>query len=349
MLLTLALWVASLAWMGFVALRTVLDPNRSRAVAEAVYDDPDVRDRLADNLAGVVAAAVPQEVPVSDEQLREAARQALASEAVEAGVVDVLVRVHRGFLGEGEIPESIELGALEEGLRQALAERNPELAAALPALGPASVPLPTEKVPDLGTPRRWLSRLVPLLALAGLAGIAVALVATNDRPGVLARTGWRALILAGGFLAVAVGLPWVLGVLAPAQAEVAAALAGAMASSALGPAFGLAAAGGAALLLGRLWSAAGTSGERTHPAPVSRIPPPAPPAPPAPPRSAPPASTTQPRSAPPASPRPVLRYPPRWVDGAGWVLDPSEPDVPEGARWQAGHGWVVDGPPPPPR
>ena len=54
--LGLSLWIGSLAWSGFVMTRTVLDPGRSEAVAEALLDNDAVRDQLVANIAGGIEA-----------------------------------------------------------------------------------------------------------------------------------------------------------------------------------------------------------------------------------------------------------------------------------------------------
>src|SRR3546814_11777908 len=76
-LLGISLWIGSLAWSGFLLTRTVLDPDRSARVAEALYDDKAVRDRLAANIAGGVEAALSPGVSVPPGDISAGARQAL--------------------------------------------------------------------------------------------------------------------------------------------------------------------------------------------------------------------------------------------------------------------------------
>ncbi len=58
-LLAVSLWIGSLAWTGFIMMRTVLDPGRSEAVADALLEDPDVHDQLVANIGNGVEAALP--------------------------------------------------------------------------------------------------------------------------------------------------------------------------------------------------------------------------------------------------------------------------------------------------
>ncbi len=255
-LLGISLWLGSLAWSGFLLTRTVLDPDRSRHVAEALYEDDAVRDRLATNIAGGVQAALPPGVPVDRAELDAGARQALESPAVEAVVVDAFVRTHQAMLGEGDVPTELDPGAFGAAGRESLVQSRPELDAILPAAPEVTVPLPTERVPDLGPVRRGLLAAVPVLALASAAGALLALLVTPNRPAILRRAGVWAVGLSAVVLAFAYGVPWLAATFAPSQSEVVAALVGAMAAETRLPAITLGALGLAGIVLSVLWRAA---------------------------------------------------------------------------------------------
>ena len=283
-LLGISLWIGSLAWSGFVMTRTVLDPGRSEAVADALLEDDAVRAQLQANIAGGVRAAVPEGAPVDPATIDAGAETALASPAVESLVRNALVRTHQAFLGEGEAPDSI----------------------VLPETSSVEVPLPTERVPNLGPVRRWLVDTVPLLAAVAALGAGLALLVTSDRPGVLRRAGVWAIGLSTLVLAVAFGVPALAQQVAPGQATIVAALVSALAKSTRWPALTLAGAGVAGVLASYLWRPV---------AAVATVPAEPPTARPVPRRR------RGPRRDLPTPARRPTRVTTRWVPGAGYVLD----------------------------
>ncbi len=254
-ILGISCWIGSLAWTAFVMTNTVLDPGRSRDVADALYEDEAVRGALADNLADALGAAVPEGIDVPEEVLQRAARTALDSPAVETLVVDAFVASHQAFLGAGDAPEAIEAGAMGEATRAALVEARPELDGVLPPAPSLRVPLPTERIPNLGPVRDVLAAAVPLLGGLSVAGILLALGVTRNRPALLRRAGIWAIGLSLAVLAFAYGLPALAERFTPGQAEVVGALIGALAASTSGPALGLAAVGAAGIATSFLWRA----------------------------------------------------------------------------------------------
>jgi len=251
--LGISLWIGSLAWSGFVLLRTVLDPDRSREVAQTLYDDDAVRAQLARNIAGAVDAALPSGTPVSRDAIEVTAADALSSPAVEAVFVDALARTHGAFLGEGDAPASVDGTTFGSAARDAIVAREPALDAVLPAAPDLAVPLPTEQVPDLGPVRDALAAAVPLLALASVAGVSLALLVTSHRPSVLRRAGRWALALSATVLLAAYAVPYLAEALLPGQAAVVAALVRAMAEAMRIPALLFAGTGLAAIAASVAW------------------------------------------------------------------------------------------------
>lgn len=380
-LLAVSLWIGSLAWTGFIMTRTVLDPGRSEAVADALLDDPDVRAQLVENIAGGLDAAIPDDAGVDRATLDAAAEQALSSPQVEALFRTALVDTHQAFLGEGDAPRSIDGGAFGGAARDALVASRPELAGVLPESPSVEIPLPTKQLPDLGPVRRALDTVVPLLAGVAAFGALTALLVTSNRPAILRRAGAWAIGLSSLVLLVAYGVPAFAQSVAPDQATVVAALVSALAEASRGPALALAGAGVAGIVASFLWRPAAavvTADSRQAPAPpqprrrrrsphpqtqrISRTartgsarPTPRPvPKAPAPRLGAPtaPSPPTQVRTPsddptrvhiPDRTERSSQPDPPgrRWVDGVGWVVDTSE-GIPADARWVPGVGYVVD-------
>lgn len=371
MVLAVSLWIGSLAWTGFIMTRTVLDPGRSEAVANALLDDPDVRDQLVANIAGGLDAAIPDGFDVDRATLDAAAETALESPEVEALFRTAFVDTHQAFLGEGDPPRSIDGGAFGTAAREALVASNPELDGLLPPSPSLEIPLPTERVPNLGPVRRALDVAVPMLAAVAAFGALTALLVTSNRPAILRRAGVWAIALSAFVLIFAFGIPALAHSFAPAQAAVVASLVGALAEASQGPALVLAGAGVAGLVSSFLWKPAANAvladpqpsrsrqpQRRRRPAhpPTQRIPRqprgrpsppprprPGPPTPSAPPRTSGAAPTRLQSAVPSAPARPPVEDRPgrRWVEGTGWVLDGSE-SIPSDARWVPGVGYVVD-------
>lgn len=369
-LLGISLWIGALAWSGFVMTNTVLDPDRSEDVAEALLEDEAVRAQLVQNISGGIQAGLPDGAPIDEATIEAGAEQALDSPEVERLFLDAFVGAHRAFLGEGDPPEAIDGGAFGAAARQSVVEQRPELDGLLPETPALTVPLPTERIPDAGPIRRGLLTAVPVLAAIAALGALLALVVTTDRPGVVRRAGFWAIGLSAFVLIIAFGVPALATEIAPAQAEIVAALIGALAASTRGPALALAGAGVMAILVSLLWrsGARTAAAERTAPAPA-----PAPPRPdgyarlrggprgrdlpvpgrrPAPPTHTAPVPSTRvaatpappPRSAaspgsddtrvqPTAGARPTAAASP----------DPTRHETREGARWVSGVGWVHEG------
>ena len=363
-LLGISLWIGSLAWSGFVMTRTVLDPGRSQDVAEALLDNDAVRAQLVANIATGIGSGLPAGARVDRATLESGAEAALDSPAVKTLVLDALIRTHQAFLGEGTAPDSIDGGAFGAAARQSVVDAHPELDGLLPAAPSFEVPLPTDRIPNLGPVRRGLLTAVPILAGIAAIGAALALLVTTDRPGVVRRAGFWAVGLSAFILAVAYGIPAAARQVAPDQAEIVAALIGALAAATRRPALALAAAGLAGLVVSLFWKPASSviradRGDRADgpdrrtpvahgPARSRRAPRRDLPVPGRRPRSA---TTTAPIPIVPSAggaidttrvePAPRTREDARWVDGVGWVHDGSNA-IPDSARWIPGVGYVLE-------
>jgi hypothetical protein len=363
-LLGISLWLGALAWSGFLVIRTVLDPDRSEDVAEALLDDADVREQMVENIAGGVANGLPEGARVPPEVLEAGAARALEVPEVERLVLDALVASHRALLGEEQAPDTLSGTEFGSAARRALVDSHPELGGFLDEEPSLEVALPTERIPDLGPVRRGLSAVVPVLAVASLAGVVVSLLVTTDRRSVLRRAGFWAIGLSALVLAVAYGIPALASQVVPDQSQIVAALIGALAAATRGPAAALAAAGGACLSL----SVLAGSATAARPSTGRRSPPVRPPAIP----TAPPVRGRMPSQVPTVPPSgrtdrfPAVDRSGRPVTGGASspptapteatvptepeptrIEDPLEPPGPPpsrpGARWVRGVGWVHEG------
>ncbi|MFQ5558018.1 MAG: hypothetical protein ACE5GB_10995, partial [Acidimicrobiales bacterium] len=255
-----SLLIGSLAWSGFLALRTVFDEDRSRDVAEELLDNEEVRTQLADNLGTAIAAAIPAEVAIEDDQIDAAADQVLGDPVVEELIVEAFARTHAAFLGEGDAPRTLDLTPVAERARAAVVAAAPQVESTLPEVPRMEMTLPTDRIPDASPVRDLLRRTVPLLAAIAAVGVLLALFTTSDRPSVLRRAGFWALTTTAFYLAIGLGLPWLIRLAAPEQAEVIAALLTALLRTTLTPSIVLALVAAGLIVASFVWP----EGARTH-------------------------------------------------------------------------------------
>lgn len=354
-LVAIGLIAASLAWAGFSLTRTILDPDASERIAEAVYDDPEVQGFLKDSM---VAAAAPfLEAGVQRSDVDSAADRALDDPQVEEAMVGGLVRAHQRLLGDDPRPDEpivVDATALAAATRTELVNSDPDLLGGLPEVPSFAVELPIADIPDLGGARATLLGAVTLLATAALAFVAAAFVITDNRARVLRRVGFWAIGAAAFWVIFGLVVPWLAHLLMPDEAIVMASIWGVAAEGMIDPSIVAACAGVVALVLSVIWmlgsaalrssrrrsarrheAPAGTSGRdvRTAADPAAAYeargrgrrtyavdrPVPVAPGPPTPARGTP--VVPSPTEAPPR------RSGPQWVEGVGYVDDPDQTRV----------------------
>lgn len=256
-LVAVGLIAASLAWAGFAASRTVLDPSRSEAIATDIYGDREVRAQLRSSMASALDAAIPEGVQVSRAELVAAADRALDDPAVEALLVGGLIRAHQRFLGEDPNPDSpivIDGAAMARASRSALVNLRPELVNVVPEPPSLPVELPTERLPDASGLRTWLNATVALLAAVAVGLVVAAFVLTNDRPRVMRRVGFWAIGASVFWLLVGVVLPELAHLLLPGAAAILAAMWGVAAGGMIEPSRTALLAGVGAVVVSFLWA-----------------------------------------------------------------------------------------------
>ncbi|MCP4087430.1 MAG: hypothetical protein GY745_20645 [Actinomycetia bacterium] len=253
LLLGLSLLVASFAWAGFVALKTVLDPDRSVRLAEQLYDNDQVSEAIAHNMANAMAEVIPNAVPVDSDLLTAAAFGALDHPEVEALVSEGLVGAHRQVLGEADAPATINGSALWDAAREELVNLNPELATQLPEGPDLEVTMPKNGLLNLGGFRRTLRRLVAIGAGLASAGALAALFVTSDRPRVLLRLSTWAVFTSGFWFGVGFGIPWLAEQIIPSSSALVAGLVDVFFGALIQPAMVLGLFAVATLVSGLTW------------------------------------------------------------------------------------------------
>ena len=267
-----ALFLGSLAWSGFIALETVFDENRSADVAQELLDNDAVRDQLASNVASALSAALPDAVGVDEAQIDAAALAILDDPRVADLLVGALGRTHGSFLGENDTPTTLDFGPVLDAANEQLAAVSPSLADALTPSDGLSVELPTQRIPNARPIKSFLESVVPPLASVAAGLALVALIAARDRGAVFGKAGRWAIFTAAFYLIVGFGLPALLRLVIPAQAEIFAALVQAVLRTTLTPSLVMAGVGGALLVLSWIWPDPEKAREQRAPEPVPNRP-----------------------------------------------------------------------------
>ena len=269
MILGPGLLIGSFAWSGFLALRTVFDEDRSREVAEELLDNDEVRKQLAENFGTAIEATVPDGVPISAEQVDAAALAVLDDPRITNLIIEAFTSTHKAFLGEGDAPESLDLGPVAEAAREQIIAAAPGVAESIPEAPELVVELPTERIPDSSPVKNFLETTVPFLAGISLVMVGLAFLTTSDRPSVLKRAAFWAIGTTVVYLIIGLGLPALLRVVAPEQAEVLAALLAALLRTTLVPSIVLGVVGAGLLIASWVWPSGERRRDRADPVPVA--------------------------------------------------------------------------------
>lgn len=364
-LVGIGLVVASMAWAGYSASRTVLDPGRSQAIADDLYNDREVRDQLRSSMASALGAALPDGVRVNRAELVAAADRALDDPAVESLLLGGLIRSHQRFLGDDPNPDEpivIDGSAMARASREALINVRPDLFDVVPEPPSIPVELPVDRLPNASGFRTWLNGMVAMAAAVAVGLVIAAFVLTNNRPAILRRVGFWAIGAAMFWIVLGYVLPELAHLLIPGQAAILGGMWGVAAGGMLDPSKTALIAGVVAVVFSYVWvGVAALAGRSSRPPrsarepvhhaqpvpraepmqyaqPVSQTQPPpyaqpthhAQPAPPV--RTTgpvtPPQGTPavhQPRPFPAPPAQPQAAPAPRWIEGVGYVDDEPDP------------------------
>jgi hypothetical protein len=256
-LLTIGLAVASLTLSAWWFRQSVLDPSRTAKVAEAVIDDPQVREALSGAISQAIVAKVPNAPP--DLAATVAARLGGLQDPSFLG--KAIQDAHARLVGAATGPVTLENGVLLPLVDASVAE----------AAGQVSWEVPT--VSPLAKVRKELDKLITLGVIVGL-GLVVAGFLLHPRHDQALRTvgGWALGAAAWSLLTA-----WVLPVYVLPRlvdnpwTSVAGAVAQARMSSLLGVLLALAGAGVACLVVSVVFAPGRLGGNRAatpEPAPT---------------------------------------------------------------------------------
>jgi hypothetical protein len=262
-----ALLIGSFAWSGYLVLRSVFDEDRTEKIAEELLSNDEVRAQLAENLGDAISAMLPDDVPLTAEQIDAAALRVLDDERVTDLFLVAFGSTHRAFLGHGDAPQSLDLAPVAAAAREQIAAISPTAAASLPEAPEFVVELPTERIPNASPVKSFLETAVPFLAGISVVLVLMAFLTTSNRPSVLARAARWAIGATAIYLLFGLGVPALLRAVAPDQVEVLAALLTAVLRETLVPSIVLGVVGAGLLVASWLWP---EGGRRSAAAPQPR-------------------------------------------------------------------------------
>jgi hypothetical protein len=192
-LLVLGFMAAAVSYWSWSATQTVLDASATRSAAHALFATPSVQNMLAENLSTQLDEQLTKAKINSkavERSVDPAVEQALRDPRVTDAFADAVAQLHRLALNDGSGKVTINPGALTRAVHDALAQRDPKLAARLKTSAPLDVTLNGDKVPHLGPVRKNAGVIALAALMAALVLITGSLLLCHDRAA-FARTGRR--------------------------------------------------------------------------------------------------------------------------------------------------------------
>ncbi len=196
-LMTIAMLTGTVAWSTFTLQRTLFDTGRTEAMVDQLLDNTIVQQAMAQSIVEATEAALPEPVRalVSAPELTAMAGGALQNPAVRNAIENAAVDSHRYVIGESAQPPVLDTTALAAVVRQQFATVRPDLAAAVPDLGPIAIELPAAGLGPVKAVNEFTASLAPLLGVIALLCAAGGLAISPDRPSTLVRLGFWAVSL----------------------------------------------------------------------------------------------------------------------------------------------------------
>jgi hypothetical protein len=192
-LLAIAFLAAMFGYEGFVASRTVLDPNATTDLARALLATSTVQHSLDDQLNTQVDQSLDRSE--ADAQVAAAVRHAVRDPRVVDAFVQALRAAHAALLSDSNGTVTLDGRALTTAVQDALAPLDQKLAADLARRPPLQVKFNADQLPHLGHARDVAHNVALLGTIAALLLLTASLLMVHDR-GAIARVGRRTAYIA---------------------------------------------------------------------------------------------------------------------------------------------------------
>ncbi|MDH3295900.1 MAG: hypothetical protein OER95_16405 [Acidimicrobiia bacterium] len=186
----LSLLLASAGWAGLTLSATVLDPDSARLQAHRALDHPAVTAALADRIGDGMARILPEDEPMSRQELAAAARTALDDTAAQAALRTGMADAYRLGLAGQQVEGSFAHFDSNEAARLALIEQRPTLQGRILVNPLVPVTLPASGLTWLSGLKLMVDRFAILSVAAGLIGFASAFVVAQDASATMRRAAW---------------------------------------------------------------------------------------------------------------------------------------------------------------
>ncbi len=200
MLMGLSLMLASAGWAGLVFAHSVLDENQSQELSADLMVHEAVRTVLVNRLAEGMERHVPVDEPMSQQELRSAASEALSDQAAATALRDGLSEAHVLGLADTESETVFSAIDVNEAARYALLSAKPSLQGRILANPLVRVRLPVEGLTWFSGLKSLVDRFSVLALALAVVGFAVAFVLAADPAMILRRAAWWTIASAGIWL-----------------------------------------------------------------------------------------------------------------------------------------------------
>ncbi len=197
MLMGLSLLAASAAWAGLVFAHNVLDENQSGRLSARIMDHEGVRTVLTNRLAEGMERHVPVDEPMSRQELRSVAAEALTGPLAVTALRDGLSEAHLLGLADAEAEPTFSDFDVNEAARQALIAARPSLRDRILVNPLVKVRLPVEGLTWFSGLKTLADRFAVLALAMAAVGFATSFVVAEEPTPVLRRAAWWILTSAG--------------------------------------------------------------------------------------------------------------------------------------------------------
>jgi len=202
MLMGLSLLVASAGWAGLVFARGVLDEDQSRQLSARLADHEVVHAVLTNRLGEGMERYVPADEPMSRQELRTVAAEALADPFAAAAVREAISEAHLLGLANDEAEPTFNDFDVNEAARHALLAARPSLSGRILVNPPVRVRLPVDGLTWFSGLKALADRFALLALTAAAIGFVTSFIVADEPTPVLRRGAWWILASSAGWMVV---------------------------------------------------------------------------------------------------------------------------------------------------
>lgn len=203
MLMGLSLLVASTGWAGLIFAHSVLDAGQSGRLSTELMNHDGVRAVLTNRLGEGMERHVPVDEPMSRQELRSVAAEALDDPRAAAALRDALSEAH--LLGLAAIEAEPDFSAFDvnEASRHALLAARPSLHGRILVNPLVEIRLPVEGLTWFSGLKALVDRFAALALALSMVGFTTSFIVADEPTPVLRRGAWWILAVTAGWIAAA--------------------------------------------------------------------------------------------------------------------------------------------------